>query len=117
MLACTGIIALLGYTFSMDIISMIYGSGLLDASTPFRILIFAVIFLGLERLCMTTLISMGLQRIVFLTTLVGAILNVSLNLAVIPRFGYVGASYSTLITEIVVFVMAIFFILRKYRHG
>jgi len=115
MLVSTGIVGLIGFALSSQIVFLVYGSKLLAASKPLSVLSFALVFFGLERLCMGALISMGLQRFVFLSTLIGAIINVSVNLVAIPRFGYMGASYSTLITEIIMVAMGMFFLLNKYR--
>lgn len=113
MLVLTGLFALVSFAFSPQIVLLVYGSNLSAASKPFSILTFALVFFGLERLCLVTLTSVGLQRYVFWATLVGAIVNVSLNLVVIPRFGYMGAAYSTLLTEIIMFVLGMFFLLKN----
>jgi O-antigen/teichoic acid export membrane protein len=40
----------------------------------------------------------GLQRYTFYKTLLGAVINVGLNLLMIPKFGATGAAYATVIS-------------------
>jgi len=115
MLFSTAIAGISCFVLSSQIISLVYGTKLLAASKPLSILSLALVFFGLERLCMAALTSMGLQRLVFWSTFIGAIVNVSINIVVIPRYGYIGASYSTLATEIVMFAVGMSFFMRKYR--
>lgn len=117
MLAATGIIALIGFILASQIISIVYDSNIPSATEPLRVLVFALVFFGIGRLSLATLTSMGLQRFVFWSTLIGAIVNVSVNLALIPRFGYMGASYSTLITEIIILTISVTFLLLKTKNG
>jgi len=43
------------------------------------------------------LFAEGLQKFVLMTTVVGAVINVALNLVLIPRWGAMGASWATVI--------------------
>jgi O-antigen/teichoic acid export membrane protein len=115
MLGVTSVAALTGLLLSTRIVQLVYGTDMHEASKCLNVLVVALIFFGLERLCLATLTSVGLQNCVLWSTLIGAAVNVSLNLAFIPRYGYMGASYSTLLTEIVVLGAGALFLFNRYR--
>lgn len=70
--------------------------------TCLRILIFVVGFNFFTNLYNYMVISLGKQRSLILPTIGFALLNVIINLILIPRMSYVGAALATVITEIVV---------------
>ena len=51
------------------------------------------------------------QRLFTLTVALTTMLNIALNLALIPKYSFAGAAYATLISEIVSFVMLYYFTL------
>lgn len=115
MVGVTSVAVVAGLLFSPAIVRLVYGADMVEASKCLNVLLFALIFFGLERLCLATLTSIGLQKYVLWSTLIGAAVNVSLNLAFIPRYGYIGASYSTLLTEVVVLGAGGLFLFSRYR--
>ena len=62
----------------------------------------------------TALIAAGRQEWVFRVTLVSAVLNLALNLALIPRWGMMGAATATLATET---IRTILTLLRTVQAG
>jgi len=67
-----------------------------------KILIFSVGINFISNLYSYMIVSLGKQKSMVLPTILFALLNVCLNLLLIPRFSYFGAAIATLITEIVV---------------
>ncbi|MBP3769954.1 MAG: flippase [Lachnospira sp.] len=55
-------------------------------------------------------IPMGMQKISFISTVVGAITNVALNFILLPKYGIEGAAVTTIIAELVVFVFGFVYI-------
>jgi O-antigen/teichoic acid export membrane protein len=88
------------FIFSDRIIDLIYGSGYSHSVLALKILIFVIIFLFPGNLFAHVLASSNRHKALSLINLVGVMVNISLNFILIPRFGFVGAGISTIITEI-----------------
>lgn len=87
--------------FAEDIIQLFYGSEYLDAAASLKILIWAFFIICISTISSTLLNSIGKQKIVTFGTGMGALLNIILNMLLIPHFSYLGAALATVITEIV----------------
>jgi len=88
------------------LLPLLYGSDYLASLEPLRVLVFALPFLALNRLLVQSLNASGLQKWAFIATAIGALFNVSCNLIFIPRFGIIVAAVTTLVTEILVWLVA-----------
>jgi O-antigen/teichoic acid export membrane protein len=95
-----GILIALPTTFFADyLISFLFGEKFFFAAGVLKIHIWACVFVFLGVACGKWFIAENLQRYYFYRTLSGAILNVILNLAFIPKFGIKGAAFSTVISQ------------------
>lgn len=81
------------------IISTLYGAEYARAAPILSIHIWSGVFVFLGAGSSGFYIIEGLQRLYFRRTLTGAILNICLNLLVIPLFGGIGAAITTLIVS------------------
>lgn len=72
--------------------------------TCLRILIFSVGVSFISNLYNFTIVSLGKQKKMIIPTLCFAIFNIVLNLILIPKISYIGASLATLATEIVLLI-------------
>lgn len=95
-------VAVLVTIFSKFIITMLYGIEYAAAAPILSIHIWSGVFVFLGVGSSGFYIIEDIQRLYFQRTLVGAIINVCLNLLVIPKFGGVGAATTTLIVSIFV---------------
>ena len=84
--------------FSKPIISILYGTSYAASSTTLSIYVWSNVFVSLGLIRNTWVTSEGLFRFGSVTTFVGAILNISLNLVLIPRYGSAGAALATVIS-------------------
>ena len=82
------------------IIQVIYGKEYLVSATILSIHIWTSIFVGWGLLRDMVLVTQKLVKIVLVTTVVGAICNVVLNLFLIPSYFGVGAAWATLISQV-----------------
>ena len=105
------------FLFAKPIIRLIYGERFLPASLPLTILALAFVFISLNRLGIAALNSSGRQKDSFRIIGGGALTNIILNLIFIPRFSYLGASITTVITEALVFVASYLAFFRHLRRG
>ncbi|MGD8305817.1 MAG: flippase [Ignavibacteria bacterium] len=95
--------------FSYLIISIIFGNEFITAAPVLTIYIWAgvAVFLGVAS--SQYLITENFTKLSFFRTFIGMILNVLLNLILIPAFGIIGAAYATLISySIAVFSIVLF---------
>ncbi len=114
------ILAFVFILFSKDIVALIYGQKFAASAIPLMILAAGLPFIILNRLNNYTLIAMGLQKWIFYIISYGAIFNVVTNLLLIPKYSYIGASITTIITEGLIFFAGIWMIrvrLKKDREG
>jgi O-antigen/teichoic acid export membrane protein len=78
------------------IILLMYGSEFLPSAPALIILIWSEVFIFAGSVNNKLLISIGKQRVDFLFTGASAVLNVGLNLILIPRFSFAGAAMASL---------------------
>ncbi len=114
------------FVLAMPIIKFVTGSGgeftnastltlfghSMTAVTCLKILIFSVGVNFFSNLYGFMLVSLGKQKQMLWPTAGFALFNVLLNLILIPRYSYIGASFATLLTEIIV-VIATYLVMRK----
>ncbi|MEK7659503.1 MAG: flippase [Patescibacteria group bacterium] len=99
--------------FAEPIVLTLGGEEFSASALPLKILALVVGMVFLNNLGGKALIALNLQRAGMWIYLSGAILNIFANLLVIPRYSYIGASYTTLMTEILVTVMMFLVLYKK----
>lgn len=110
------IISLIVYFLSNQIITLLYGKEYIEASIPMIILSFSSIFAILGSARSIWLVSEDLQQYTKYYILMGAVLNLILNLILIVPFGMKGIAFSTLVSQIVVAIIGPAFI-KKTRYS
>lgn len=103
------LISALTYTFSNTIIDFIYGNKFNQSIIILNIHIFASIFIFQRAIFSKWLIINGSYKHSLLTHGIGVVVNVVLNLMLIPTFGGVGAAWATFISYMVASFLALFF--------
>ncbi|MBU2870946.1 flippase [Colwellia sp. E2M01] len=92
------IISTLIYIFSPMLIQTLYGDDYSEASTILRIHIFSCIFIYMRILLSHWFVSQKLAKFSLFSQVSGAVVNVVLNLLLIPAYGALGAAIATLIS-------------------
>jgi len=95
--------------FSKDIIIIIFGNEFQSAAPVLTIYIWAgvAVFLGVAS--SQYLVTENFTKLSFSRSLIGMVINVILNLVLIPKYGIVGAAYATLISySLAVFSIILF---------
>lgn len=95
-------IALFVTLFGGVIINLIYGAQFEDAAGILRMQIWAGPFVFLGVISGRSLLARGFQRFEAVRYIIGAPLNVGLNLVLIPEYGGMGAAFATLISYVVI---------------
>ncbi|OED29854.1 flippase [Methanosphaera sp. WGK6] len=94
--------------YSADIIYIIYGSEYVVGSGALTILIWAGMFMFLSNISSTMLGAINKQVTVTKITGVGALFSVILNIIMINKYSYIGASISTVLTEFLIVVLMLY---------
>ena len=106
----TGFItSLLFFLFSKNFILTVFGPDFVKSTEVFKIITWAQIFAYGSGAPMSFLTIMNKQVFYTYSAFLGAVINIVLNLILIPRYSYFGTGISTLITEILVFFFLIIF--------
>ena len=107
-------IIICGIVLSKDIINILFGEEFQDSVVALQILLLGVAFVFQIRLFQIILNSIDKQKVVMYIGLTGLILNVFLNLLLIPRYGFRGAAATTVASELMVFITYYFYLYRSY---
>jgi O-antigen/teichoic acid export membrane protein len=102
--------------FSGDIILLIYGSNFSYSVVPFMILVIGTSIFGIAKCIGGSMAAAGRPDIGFKLGFLSAVLNVTLNLILIPIFGIVGAAIATTVTFILLTCVGQFFIQRILHY-
>ena len=94
------------------IILIVYGSGYIPSVIALKILIWSIIFLFINNLSLNLLGSVDRPLVVAKIIAVGAVINIILNILLIPKFSYIGSSAATVITELSMIPIFIYILLK-----
>lgn len=101
------------YVLSEKIVMLFYGAEYLGSSIVLQILIWSLLFNSLNSIQSSMLISIDKQKVNSLTIGIGCIVNIGLNLILIPRYDYIGAAIATLLSVVAVFVCGYYSVSKK----
>jgi len=102
-----------GVALAPKIIDWIYDPSYLPAVWAFQILLVMVVITYLLYPLSSILIAANQQKKAFWITLIGAIVNIILNLILIPKFSLYGAAWATLITYVILLLLVLATIIRS----
>ncbi|MCK5475600.1 MAG: oligosaccharide flippase family protein [Candidatus Pacebacteria bacterium] len=90
-------------------ILFLYGEEFIKAITPFFYLIPGIIALGLSTILMQDLAGRGLPAIVYIAPAVSLVVNVVLNIILIPKMGISGAAISSSVSYILMMMLMMYY--------
>lgn len=96
------------YFYSPYLIDLIYSSQYALASPAMQILIWTVVFLFINGVATSLLNSIGKEVSVTKIYLIAAIFNIVLNYVTIPIWSYIGASITTVLSEILILILMMY---------
>jgi len=104
-----------GTTILADrIILLLYGAQYGNSIIALQILVWAIVFSFTGYVLEYVLISINRQDIDGMISGASAVINVILNLFLIPSFSYIGAATATIISSAIYFILYLYFI---YKYG
>ncbi len=98
-------VAVFGLLESDRFITFLFGDAYAPSAAASRLLLPAATFMFLSNFGETTLACVNRWGTIVVVSTAALVVNVALNLLLIPRLGYLGAAWSTLVTEAVYFVL------------
>jgi O-antigen/teichoic acid export membrane protein len=105
-------ILIIGYIFSDKLILLVYGYGFTNAVIVLQILIFVIPLIFINTLLGNLLGASNRQRFLTIVAFSNVILNIGLNILLIPKYGYIGASIAYILTESLGFILMFTYISR-----
>lgn len=96
------------------IILLIFGRGYIQSIIAIRILIWAMVFIFINAPFAQLFGAVDKQVLTTIIAFIGMVENIVLNLLLIPKFSFVGASATTVVTEFTILVLVIIF---AYKIG
>lgn len=94
-------VAVIGFAFSDVIVLFLFGQEFSKSGLSLSILLLAFPFLCLTTLCRYLLIALKKQKLVMFSDGVCLITNFVLDIILVPRFGFIGASFGTLFALVI----------------
>lgn len=101
------------YFLSDIMIIIFYGNEFLASIQILKLLLFSWLILVNYSIFVISLQSFGLEKFQLLAAFIGVIVNLSLNLLLIPKYSILGAAYSTIVTELFVGFFVVYFFIKK----
>ncbi len=116
-LFATGLLIAVLVTFASDkITSIVYGPEYQSSAIALQVLIWATAIMFITTLISTTCISSGNQQIASKRAILAALLNVILNLILIPWIGYIGAAIATVLSTFGAMIFGLSWIHKNLLH-
>lgn len=92
--------------YARDAIMFLSGTEYLGAILPMKIIMPTLLFIGMTNILgLQILVPLGKEKIVLYSEIVGAIIDLLLNIVLIPNFGASGAAIGTLVAEFAVLLV------------
>lgn len=107
------LLALVTMLLARKLIFLVYGEGFEGSVAPLQILVWGTALLFVTSIQGTTLVAANRQVLRMKYLLMAVVLNISLNLLAIPKYGYIGASITTVITELFILYKGLTFLERE----
>jgi O-antigen/teichoic acid export membrane protein len=112
LIAIAALLMVVTYFLAPWLIVYVSQGAFVEAQTPLRVLVFVVLFVFLADFFVPALISAHQQKRLIGVFSAATVFNIVLNLWAIPRYSYIGAAVTTVITESIL-VISILLIARK----
>lgn len=107
------IITLIAFFISDFIIPFVYGEEFTLTVIPFKIIIPGILFSCNTQLFATLIVACKRNTLNIISTSVGLVLTLILDLTLIPLYGIKGAAYATVICYIAIFICTFYLSLKK----
>jgi O-antigen/teichoic acid export membrane protein len=114
LLIVAGFATAAGVAYSYELIAFVFGTEYVNASSALMILICALPFVYCSMTSIVLLDAVGSQGRTVTFFAISVVLNLGLNLLLIPLYGYIGAAITTVVTEV---FLAVALTWHSFRSG
>jgi O-antigen/teichoic acid export membrane protein len=97
--------AVSGLAISSELVRAVFGADFVSAIPALNILLVGIPFYFATIFIQMVLLMLDKERVILWFALVGVLLNVCVNLLVIPAYGYLGAAAVTVGVEFIIFIL------------
>jgi O-antigen/teichoic acid export membrane protein len=109
-------LTLIGVTLSADGILFIYGAEYENSIPALRILLLGLPFMFIQEIGAVMLAAIERQRVALIISVTALIVNIILNLLLIPEIGYLGAAIATIVSQVIFGgLIVVYLFIRKYH--
>jgi len=98
------------FLLSEHLVYTIYGEEYVKTIPALKVLAIALIFIFVNYILMNILVAVDRQMTNAIMAGTCVFVNIAMNMCLIPHYGYLGASTATVITEIVLFALGLYFV-------
>jgi O-antigen/teichoic acid export membrane protein len=109
------IVALGSHFYSYELMDLLYKNHVDESAAVFRVLMFGFIAISSTYVFGTLLTANGNLKILNIVAASGMILNLTINIVLIPHFYAVGSAYASLITQFATAIAQVWFALRIFK--
>ncbi|RFM35843.1 flippase [Chitinophaga silvisoli] len=103
------------YLFAPELITLFAGKAFADAIIPMQVMGPLVFVVGMAHImAVQFLIPGGYEKQYFIAVICGTVISLALNFLLVPRFLAVGAAVTNIMTEVVVTLIAGYFVFKYY---
>ncbi len=106
---CT-ISCLIGYIWADEVILLLFSDNYSGAIICFKILVWVFLTGSINALLETMLIVVDKQREIMFASFLGLVINIILDIVLIPKYHAVGASYATMASYLFVMLLMLFYL-------
>ncbi|MBF0709859.1 MULTISPECIES: flippase [unclassified Gemella] len=97
--------------YAKEAVYFLAGESFKESILPMQIILPTVILIGITNLFgIQILVPLGKEKLVVYSVIAGAIINLILNIWLIPQYSYLGTAFANLIAESVVLLVQMYFI-------
>ena len=109
------VVATAVWVFARPLLVMVFGPPAAEAVLALRLLVAGLGFVFVIWVLHAVALSVFRERLLFTTTVIGAVVNTGLNVFLIPRYGRNGAALATALGELVTLVLLLWGLRRPLR--
>lgn len=109
------IITIILFFLLPHIIVILYGDEFIKAIIVAQVLLIGTIFINCWRIIVNDLYGRGLLTFQLISSAVSTVINLLLNVLLIPIYGILGSAYATVLTYGLVFVLVLIYFIKKTK--
>ena len=99
--------------FSKNVINIIFGNKFIETANALNVIVCISVIVIFNLLCSVLALSLGVVLHGYWNTASAVMLTMAMNYIYIPKYGYIACAWAALASEILLFIIVMFFIIRK----